>query len=215
MIPTRDADAGVGEPANGEPANDEPPNGESLNGRAENDGTTSVDGTLGGAAIAEPETPEDLAAQWEAQGPPPAGGIANACASLVTLGLGVFGLVAALSLGVGSPTQPAAGFFPFCMAAVVVVLSVVQLIIGRRGGDGEKFGPEAWTTFFGFTSMFAFIALLPIIGFEIPGLLLSFVWMKLLGGESWRSAILYSVIVVAAFYVIFVVALSTRIPHLF
>lgn len=39
--------------------------------------------------------------------------------------------------------------------------------------------------------------------------------MKLLGGETWRSTILYSVIIVAAFYVIFVVALGTRIPHLF
>jgi hypothetical protein len=56
---------------------------------------------------------------------------------------------------------------------------------------------------------------MPVIGFEIPSLLLSFVWMKFLGGETWRSAAIYSVLVVAAFYGIFILGLGTTIPHLF
>jgi hypothetical protein len=39
--------------------------------------------------------------------------------------------------------------------------------------------------------------------------------MKFLGSETWRSALLVSAIVVAAFYGIFVLALGTSIPHLF
>lgn len=205
MIPTRDADARSGEPL------DEESDASAVLDAA----VPPHDDSAAPQEFDEAETPEELAAQWEAQGPPPAGGVANLCASLVTLALGIFGIAASVSLGVGTVTQPAAGFFPLCMAVVVAGLSVVQLVIGRGGGDGEKFGPEAWSTLFGFTSILAFIALLPIIGFEIPGLLLCFVWMKLLGGETWRSTILYSVIIVAAFYVIFVVALGTRIPHLF
>jgi hypothetical protein len=210
MIPTRDADPRSSELAD-DASVDDAARDDSANLPAETEGASA-------SVLPDPdeaETPEELAAQWEAQGPQPAGGLANACASLVTLALGIFGIAASVTLGVGSFTQPEAGFFPLCMAVVVTALSIVQLIIGRRGGDGEKFGPEAWMTLFGFTSILAFIALLPIIGFEIPGLLLSFVWMKLLGGETWRSTILYSVIIVAAFYVIFVVALGTRIPHLF
>lgn len=39
--------------------------------------------------------------------------------------------------------------------------------------------------------------------------------MKFLGGETWRAAALYSALVVVAFYLIFITALGTSIPHLF
>ena len=57
--------------------------------------------------------------------------------------------------------------------------------------------------------------LMPMIGFEVPALLLCLIWMKFLGGETWRGAIIYSLLVVAAFYGIFILALGTSIPHLF
>ena len=46
-------------------------------------------------------------------------------------------------------------------------------------------------------------------------MLLAFVWLRVLGRESWRTSIIASVAIVAAFYLIFVVALRTSIPHLF
>ncbi|MCZ4136275.1 hypothetical protein BZG24_30895, partial [Escherichia coli] len=44
-------------------------------------------------------TPEELAAQWEAEAPERAGGVANLASSLVVLGLGGAGM--ALSVGLG------------------------------------------------------------------------------------------------------------------
>lgn len=163
---------------------------------------------------AAPSTPEELAAQWEAESVPPAGGLANLFACLVTAGLGVVGMILSASLGLGAPTDPGAGLFPFAMACATTVLSIVQIVVGRRGGDGEKFVPASWTVLYGLTSLLAFVALMPVIGFEIPGVLLAFAWMKFLGGETWRSAALWSLVVVAAFYAIFVLALGTQIPHL-
>ena len=61
----------------------------------------------------------------------------------------------------------------------------------------------------------AFAALFPTIGFEIPSLLLCVVWLKLLGGESWRSTVIVSVVTVAAFYVLFLYGLRIPLPHLF
>ena len=161
------------------------------------------------------DTPEELLALWEEEAPDPAGGIANLVACALTLAFGVAGMVLSWNLSLGSLTDPAPGFFPFVISLITAVLSVAQLILGRRGGDGEKFSRYSVTVVWGIISLLVFVALLPQIGFEIPGLLLSFVWMKWLGGESWRSASLYSVLTVAAFYLIFVVALRTQLPHLF
>lgn len=161
------------------------------------------------------ETPEELLALWEEEAPETAGGIANLVACVLTLAFGVAGMVLSLNLSLGSLTDPAPGFFPFVISLITTVLSAAQIVLGRRGGDGEKFSRYSVTVVWGVISLLVFVAVLPIIGFEIPALLLSFVWMKWLGGESWRSAILYSVLTVVAFYLIFVVALRTQLPHLF
>ena len=161
-------------------------------------------------------TPEELAAKWEAEAPPAAGALANLASSLVTVAVGVVGVVISLGLGLGTPSQPQPGMWPFIVSLAVVVLSAVQLVSGRSGGrDGEEFSRYSLMTFFGFLTLLGLALLMPVVGFEIPSLLLSLVWMKLLGGETWRSAVIYSLLVVAAFYGIFVLGLGTSIPHLF
>lgn len=147
--------------------------------------------------------------------PPVAGTVANLAACLVTAGVGVAGAVAAVALGLGTPSRPGAGLWPLAVSVAVVVLSLAQIVVGRRGGDGEKFSRYSWLSLAGLATLLGLVALLPVIGFEIPALLLSLVWMKLLGDESWRSAVLYSVLVVGALYAVFVGALGTNVPHLF
>lgn len=147
--------------------------------------------------------------------PPAAGPVANLAACLVTAGVGVAGAVAAVSLGLGTPSRPGAGLWPLAVSVAIVVLSLAQIVLGRRGGDGEKFSRYSWLSLAGLATLLGLVALLPVIGFEIPALLLSLVWMKFLGGESWRSAVLYSVLVVGVLYAVFVGALGTNVPHLF
>ena len=65
------------------------------------------------------------------------------------------------------------------------------------------------------TSVAAMVSLMPLIGFELPALVLCIIWMRFLGGETWRSTLVVSAAVVIAFYAIFVFALNTSIPHLF
>jgi hypothetical protein len=57
--------------------------------------------------------------------------------------------------------------------------------------------------------------LIPTIGFELPALALCVIWLRFLGGESWRSTAVVSVATVAAFYLLFLYALSIPLPHLF
>lgn len=161
-------------------------------------------------------TPEELAAQWEAEAPDPAGPVANLAACLVVLALAAAGMMLSLRLGLGTPAVPKPGMWPFIVSLIAGVLSIVQIIIGRHGGkDGEKFTKMSWYALIGFGTLILMVLLMPVIGFEIPSLLLCFVWMRWLGGERWRSATIYSVVIVGAFYAIFIAALGTTIPRLF
>jgi hypothetical protein len=168
-----------------------------------------------GPVTEENEAPVDgIADEWADAAPPPAGPVANLAASLVTTGVGVAGVVGAVAVGLGTPAQPGAGLWPLAISVAVVVLSLAQILIGRRGGDGEKFSRYSWLSLAGLATLLGLVALLPVIGFEVPALLLSLVWMKFLGGESWRSSVLYSVLVVGVLYGVFVGALGTNVPHL-
>jgi hypothetical protein len=160
-------------------------------------------------------TPEQLAAEWAAEGPPPAGPVANLVGSLVMLAIGIGGIVLSVQLGVGTASSPGPGTWPLAVSVLITVLALLQAVVGRHGGrDGEKFTRYSWITLVGFLTLIVMVVLIPLIGFEIPSLLLCIVWMRFLGGESWRSTILYSLLVVAAFYAIFIAALGTSIPHL-
>ena len=160
-------------------------------------------------------TPEQLAAQWEDEKPPAAGALANAASSLVVIAVGLGALVLSLAMGLGSLAAPQPGLWPFIISCVMVALGVFQLIAGRRNRDAEKFTRMSMSPLTGLVTLAAMVALMPVIGFELPALLLCIIWMRFLGGETWRSTLLVSAVVVAAFYGIFVLALNTSIPHLF
>jgi hypothetical protein len=160
-------------------------------------------------------TPEQLAAQWEDEKPPAAGALANAASSLVVLGVGIGAVILSVAMGLGTPSAPQPGLWPFIISCVMVALGLFQLIAGRHNRDAEKFTRMSISPLTGLVTLAAMVALMPLIGFELPALVLCIIWMRFLGGETWRSTVLISAIVVAAFYGIFVLALGTSIPHLF
>ena len=160
-------------------------------------------------------TPEQLAAQWEEEKPPAAGALANAASSLVVLGVGTGAAVLAIMMGVGTPDKPQPGLWPFIISCIMVALGLFQLIAGRHNRDAEKFTRMSSAPLTGLVTLAAMVALMPLIGFELPALVLCIIWMRFLGGETWRSTLVVSASVVVAFYGIFVLALSTSIPHLF
>ena len=163
----------------------------------------------------EPLTPEQLAAEWEDERPPHAGPLANVAAAVVAAALGVAGLVMSLAMGLGNPEKPEPGMWPFIISLVMVAMSVALLLFGRKKLDAEAFSSSSWQVGAGVATLVGFVLVVGVAGFEIPSLLLTFIWLRFLGKETWRMSILLSFIVTAAFYLIFVVALSVPIPHLF
>lgn len=160
-------------------------------------------------------TPEQLATQWEEEKPPAAGALANAASSLVVLGVGTGAAILSITMGLGTPATPQPGLWPFIISCVMVALGLFQLIAGRHNRDAEKFTRMSMAPLTGLVTLAAMVALMPLIGFEIPALVLCIIWMRFLGGETWRSTLVVSASVVIAFYGIFVLALNTSVPHLF
>lgn len=158
----------------------------------------------------EAEVAQDLAEER-----PPAGGpgyqLAGALGALV-----IGGVAAWLShgYGLGSLKRPGPGLWPFAISVTVVVLSLALLAVGRGLTDTERFTRTSWLPVFGLATFVVVAVLLPVIGFELPCLALCIVWLRFLGGESWRSTLVVSVCTVAAFYALFIIALGIPLPHL-
>jgi hypothetical protein len=158
---------------------------------------------------------EQLAAEWEADKPPAAGPLANIASAVVVGLIGIAGTVGSLALGLGTPASPAPGMWPFIVSVILVVLAAALALFGRGATDAEKFSHQSWAVLGGLVSLIVLVMLIPVIGFEIPSLLLTFIWLRFLGKESWKMSTLLSVVIIAAFYGIFVLLLGVPLPHLF
>lgn len=146
---------------------------------------------------------------------PPAGGPAYQIVSaLVVLVLGIGGAYLAYGYGLGSLRRPGPGLWPFAVSVLIALLAIMLLVVGRHLDDAEKFTRASLLVLAGGATFIGLGLLLPTIGFEIPAILLGIVWLRFLGGESWRSTIVISVATTAAFYLLFLYALKIPLPHL-
>lgn len=171
-------------------------------------------------STAEPPTAEPaidgaaLLAELAEDRPPPAGPRSQVGAAVVAGLIGLAGLILSARLGLGQLTAPGPGLWPFLISVVLTVLSVLLALTGRHGIDTEKFSRSSLTVAIAVATLVLLALALPVIGFEIPSLLLTFVWLRFLGKESWRSSIVISLGTVVAFYVLFVLVLKIPLPRL-
>lgn len=178
-------------------------------------GDTAVGPARHPEELLEALTPEELADQWESEKPPAAGALANVGAAAVVIAIGLLGIIGSISLGLGSVSKPQPGTWPLVVSITLVTLGAVLALTARQMTDAEAFTGSSWYVLVGLGTIAAFASVIDVVGFEIPSALLAFVWLRFLGRESWRSSIVGSLLMVLAFYAIFVMALSVSIPHLF
>jgi hypothetical protein len=133
---------------------------------------------------------------------------------LVGVAIGIGGAVLSAGYGLGSLSEPGPGLWPFVVSVLIVMLCVALLVVGRGLGDAEAFTRASVLTVVGIVTFVGFGLLLPLSGFEIPALALCVIWLKFLGGESWRNTIVISVVTVTAFYFLFLYGLRIPLPHL-
>ena len=148
---------------------------------------------------------------------PPAGGPAyQIVGALVGIAIGVGGAVLACGYGLGSLREPGPG----------------PVAVHRQRRSSPCCRRCCWWSAAALTDSEAFTrsSLLPVIGArhlhrlrsadaadrlrDSGAVLLCVIWLKFLGGESWRNTVVISVVTVAAFYFLFLYGLRIPLPHL-
>lgn len=160
------------------------------------------------------ELEAEVAHELEEQRPPAGGTAYQVVPAVVTFAFGVLAAVLSYGYGLGTLRRPGAGLWPFVVALVIAVLSLVLLAAGRHLQDSERFSRLSLLVLAGLATFVGLGVLIPTIGFELPALGLCVIWLRFLGGESWRSTVVVSVATVTAFYLLFLYALSIPLPHL-
>jgi putative tricarboxylic transport membrane protein len=161
------------------------------------------------------EIEAEVAHEIEEERPLAGGPIYQTVGALVALAVGVSGAVLAYGYGLGSLREPGPGLWPFVVSVVISALSLILLVTGRALTDSEAFTRSSVLPLVGVITFIAFGLLMPVIGFEIPALLLCVIWLRFLGHETWRSTLVISVLSTAVFYFLFLYGLRIPLPHLF
>jgi putative tricarboxylic transport membrane protein len=166
------------------------------------------------AAVTHDDPGQEHELEFEEEAPR-AGVLTARLGALVPLALGVFGAVVSFGLGIGSLSDPGAGLWPFAISVAMVVASVIALLRAKQDDDVEAFDRGILPVVLSVASLIVYAALLPMIGFEIPTVLLLVFWIKVLGKEGWRPAVTVAVVATVAVYALFVLLFAVPIPHLF
>jgi putative tricarboxylic transport membrane protein len=160
------------------------------------------------------EIEAEVAHELEDERPPAGGPGYQTAGALVGIAVGVGGAVLAYGYGLGSLREPGPGMWPFIVSVVIATLSVLLLVVGRGLTDSEAFTRSSALPVSGVVTFVAFGLLMPLTGFEIPALALCVIWLRFLGGESWRYTIVISVLTTTTFYLLFLYGLRIPLPHL-
>jgi putative tricarboxylic transport membrane protein len=132
-------------------------------------------------------------------------------AGLAGVAVGAAAALAAKHLGVGELTDPGPGLWPLVVSAVLVITGAIVAI--RPGEGGEPIGRDAWAVVVACLTLFVYTAVITDVGFELPTVVLLAFWLRVLGGEPWRTTVAVSVGVTVVVYAVFIVALGVALPH--
>jgi putative tricarboxylic transport membrane protein len=160
------------------------------------------------------ELEAEIAHELEEERPPSGGPVYQVIGALVGVAIGIGGAVLSAGYGLGSLREPGPGLWPFVVSVLIAAMSLVLLVVGRGLTDAEAFTRSSVLPVVGVVTFVAFGVLMPVTGFEIPALALCVIWLKFLGGESWRNTVVISVVTVAVFYFLFLYGLRIPLPHL-
>ena len=160
------------------------------------------------------EIEAEVAHELEEDRPPEGGPAYQTVGALVGIAIGVGGGVMSYGYGLGSLHKPGPGLWPFIVSVLIATLSVVLLVVGRGLNDSEACTGSSALPAIGVVTFIAFGLLMPVTGYEIPALVLCAIWLRFLGGESWRNTIVISVATTAAFYFLFLYGMQIPVPHL-
>ncbi|WP_341413602.1 tripartite tricarboxylate transporter TctB family protein [Paenibacillus filicis] len=115
-------------------------------------------------------------------------------------------------LSLGQLSSPGPGLWPFLLASLLVLLSLIHLIREKLTEDYEGFTKLARFVGYGAVSLVVFTLLFERIGFTLPAVALLVYWLRFLGKETWKSTLINTIVITAVFYIVFVVLFKIPFP---
>jgi hypothetical protein len=131
---------------------------------------------------------------------------------LVWGGFGGLVILGSVLLGLGSPQQPGPGFWPFAAGAIILVAAfAIRPPVGDQPPE-EVFSHNPRRLLTALVSMVVFTALFSVVGLVLPVFALQLLWLRVLAGMRWWTALLLSVAVTAFLTAGLVYGLNIPLP---
>ncbi|MFI7481600.1 tripartite tricarboxylate transporter TctB family protein [Kocuria sp. M1R5S2] len=130
----------------------------------------------------------------------------------VLLLLGAGAAFAASQMKIGSPSVPGPGLWPLTVSVLLVLFGGL-LVLTRDHEGQERWGRNSLTVLGAVASLAVFIVLFPRIGFTVPAIAMTLLWLKVFGRERWTSAVLLAVAAPVLLYLLFDEFLGVRLPR--
>jgi putative tricarboxylic transport membrane protein len=147
--------------------------------------------------------------------------LADRILGFIWLFLGMVLCLVSLKLDLGKAVSPGPGFFPFLTGILLLGLSMIHLIglLFFPGKNQAAAGKSFWKGVLWYKSlavvivMFAYILLLPVLGY----ILMTFLFLLFLGKaihpQRWATVILVAVLSAVLSYIVFGLWLSCQFPR--
>jgi len=138
--------------------------------------------------------------------------------SLFLIGLAGFILLQTQGLTFGNIRTPQTGFFPFLLACLLIVLSIILLVQALRqsatGPSLRQIGAKGWQRIGTiFLVLVGFALALESAGYLISSFLLMVVLLRVIEPQKWGLVILLAGVTALATYLIFARLLNVPLPQ--
>lgn len=141
--------------------------------------------------------------------------LANRIIGILLIIFSIYVWFAANAFPPSNSIGPGADFFPKITALILGILSVL-LVFKKEGTVGNIFTlqRENIPNFIGgFISLILYVIIIPTVGFLVSTILVTFVWMLLMGIRKWVVLISVSILFSAGIVALFEYLMNVPIPH--
>jgi len=133
---------------------------------------------------------------------------------LFLMGLGGFMSWQAKKLTVGTPSFPGPGFFPFCLALLLIGIAVIIFFQGLKQKPAERETGLRWQrVVLALAAIFAYALVLESLGYLVSTFCLMMLLLKLMSKKPWWYSPGLASLISLVSYLLFRVSLQLSLPR--
>lgn len=131
--------------------------------------------------------------------------------ALVLVGVAVIVFALSMALPFGRLDSPGPGLWPLTVSGILIAAATITILLDDSSGQ-ERWGRGTAKIAVATGSLATFIMLFELIGFTLPAMAMTLVWLKAFGQERWKTSCLIAVIAPVLLYLLFGQILGVSLP---